>query len=117
MKTLELLRRAKRLIKNKNNWCQGYYARDSDGQIVEANTPEARQWCATGALMKIGNDMQMTCVYGMDFCAQTELVEGTTKSIALFNDKFEHEDVMLMFDQAIALAREEDGAYRTSSRA
>lgn len=49
-----LLRDARKLIANKKRWCQGYFAVDKNGHEVEASDSEAAQFCALGAIKKVG---------------------------------------------------------------
>lgn len=49
---------------DRHGWCQGAYARDKDGEIVRANDPAARSFCAEAALsMSYPNTYQFVCAF------------------------------------------------------
>jgi len=53
--TAEILRKAADLIEPEGKWTQGYYARNSSGDIRVATDSEAVCWCAIGAIRKVSH--------------------------------------------------------------
>lgn len=51
------LRAAKKVIDTPEKWTKEAMARDSDGRIVFANSPDACRWCAAGAVERAAPDL------------------------------------------------------------
>lgn len=105
--TVEILKAAKALIADEENWTQTVYARDENGESVSATDPRAVCFCSRGAIDKItaGNgawegayDILLGLVTEDDDCI----------GVADFNDTHTHAEVLALFDRAIA--RAEGGA-------
>lgn len=110
MKTaLEILREARALISNPENWTRRTFARDASGVKVYARSPNADQFCAIGAVMHVtGTAIPALTVPGTPGREAWHLLEsGFGGSIAPRNDCWTHEKVLRGFDRAIALAEEQ----------
>ena len=104
----EILVLARRLISNPGHWCKDSMAKKkASGRFVGCSVAdwEACQWCATGAIdASIPSDAWVPHIEGRreaweimgNVCSMDNMVE--------FNDHPEtkHEDVLDVFDQAIA---------------
>ena len=53
MSKRDVLIAARALLAKRGNWTRGYFAVDSAGNEVLANSPKACKWCALGALGKV----------------------------------------------------------------
>jgi len=100
----DILREAKRLIEEKG-WTQGTYARDSRGEACDWNGATALCFCAEGAMFAAAEALRADA--GAE-CAAGFLIEQVTPapSIVAYNDQpgRSREDVIAIFDKAIALA-------------
>ncbi len=114
MNTIEILKKARALLSDPDNWAQGDYAflSENDGALnVDWKSPIAACWCPAGALLKVSQ--------GQAAAALVELAQGlpSTKvvfligdsdkeidQIATWNDAPErtHAEVLQHFDEAIA---------------
>lgn len=98
--TVETLRNAKARIEK--GWCRGVLARNSKGEETTPNGPDAVRWCAFGA---IG-----TTDEALGAADRALIMAHGNYYVAEWNDEPEREveDVLRLFDRAIALA--ESGA-------
>ena len=96
-----LLTNARKVIAKPENWCTEMYAIDSNGDPCIETDMKAEQWCATGACYAVQDELQ--CVH----TAITFLQRAVHSSVTRFNDTKTHEEVLKMFDDAIALANAE----------
>ena len=55
MQAVEYLKQVKALIEKPENWAKDNFARKSNGNATQINSPEACSWCLTGALMKVSD--------------------------------------------------------------
>lgn len=94
--TLLVLRDAKAKIEQ--GWCQRALARDASGDWVHARGPEAVQWCALGALQAVTNSLLQEEIPAWKLL--TSLTPG--HSISLYNNTHSKEEVLSLFDKAIA---------------
>jgi hypothetical protein len=103
MKASQLLIQAKALITDPEHWTQGVYARThKDGQDTNSYHPEAVCFCSLGALHRVTKDPLTFEAYYM---AKRRLSKAMGhQSIAGFNDTHPHAEVMVAWDEAIALA-------------
>ena len=99
----ELLVKAKKLIKDKDNWCTRAFARDSFGTSVLPADKSACKWCASGAVLCVesaypesSETRALQLLETFAFC----------HSAAYTNDEYGHAAVMTMYDKAIAYAKE-----------
>lgn len=97
--TAEILKKARELIKDPENWTQKACARDKYGYEVEVDSKEAYCFCTIGAIAKVSGR-------STDGDARNVLrdIIGGSRSIANFNDGHTHPQVLDVFDRAIALA-------------
>ena len=93
----QLLQKARALIEDPAHWTQGALARDSAGNEVFPNSPQAVCFCAEGAL---------ACAFEGTFDLKERagryLDIETEKPLWTFNDSHTHEEVLNAFDKAIA---------------
>jgi hypothetical protein len=98
MTTLEVLKAARELIATPDKWSQGAMARNADGRPVWAAANDAVCFCAEGAIQRAGAGM-----FNRAFNVVVDLVE-TGDPLHRFNDASttSHEDILALFDRAIA---------------
>ena len=118
--TIAVLRRARDLVFDEQRWCKGSFARTWFGIPVPPQSALARRFCAIGAIMRAGRELQLRT---QDACLilqwQVRPVEGWnddaeqnyTEVTAAFraadwNDHPErkHAEVIAAFDAALAEA-------------
>lgn len=102
MKPSDILKDAKAKIEKPENWIQGNYYANSDGQFV-GTWSEADCFCSLGALRaanKIENDFSLR---GVDY-----LEEAMESEIDAFNDTHKHAEVLAAFDKAIKTATRDE---------
>lgn len=104
MKSSEILRAAKKLIENENNWIKGAFALDDEDNEVLGNDKKACKFCSLGALQCVQNTRELPSLYLRD--------AANTTSVSRFNDDHSHQEVMEMFDKAIALAEKDENQKR-----
>ena len=96
----QLLIAARALIEKPEHWTQEVHARDSAGNKVSPNSSKAVCFCAHGALVRVFNK-----TYGLEEEKATAyLKKQTGTAIWTFNDSHTHEEVLNVFDKAIASA-------------
>ena len=96
----EKLMVAKEVISDPAKWCRGVYARGADGWSREVSSEEACQFCTLGALMRVN-------AYGVGVSVLKTCLPDDYANVAAFNDSATHEQVMQLFDCAIAKASEQ----------
>jgi len=117
MKTEDLLRKARKRIENKQNWCKGYAAVDKDGLfITPTGSPAAVSWCAMGAIrressvhygrMYLGRYRRYTKENVAALKARKALVDVLPEKFVVlsrYNDHPEttHAEILELFDRAI----------------
>ena len=101
--TLQILRKARKLIEKRERWIKFHLAETKDGGVVPATSKAAVLFCALGALQRAANtdswDFPATDAFGKAI--------GTDK-IGFWNNRPRrtHAQVLRAFDKAIAkLAR------------
>ena len=112
----DTLKRARDKIQQEHNWTQGALARKRDGEIVEPQHPEARQWCAMGALYACDPSMyaawdienllrlivQVDSGYNGSDADDAEFPSLT--SFNYFNDDYAtHQDIIGIFDKTLEI--------------
>lgn len=107
----ELLKKAKQVIEDPRQWCQGHYGYDADGNQCSASYHGCVKRCALGALrFVVGGDIDLTEQESMYDRAvnlmKRSLFGGitTSHSVAKFNDRATHAQVMELFDRAMKAA-------------
>ena len=99
---LLIIQRAREIIDDQR-WCRGSYARGKAGASVSVHHPDARRFCAMGALLLAASEL---C--GTDTSAASNLAHETAKllsptgSLVFINDFSGHAAVLSLFDAAIA---------------
>lgn len=103
------------VIADPEHWTQGTWARDADGESVDAFSPDAVRWCAVGAMEKVertigkvdpDSELSGFILWGKSrkYLRKTvsELnIEKVGSSIHMYNDSHSHDDVLRVLDQAI----------------
>jgi len=105
MNTADILKAAKAKIANPANWMQGFYARDINGNELIGNEPGAVCFCAIGAIESV----QGIEHHGNGWAERPVelLCEAANQQIAIYNDGHTHEEVLAVYDKAIAAAEKE----------
>ena len=113
MKPSELLIKAKAVIADPKHWTQDWYARDAEGQDMDACNPDAVCWSSVGAFEKVAyeEDTYSTLFAAMGYLAKVADECGYSRIID-FNDNSSHEAVMKAWDKAIKLAEEAENENR-----
>ena len=96
--TMTVLRRARDLIANEQNWCKGSFARSWFDVPVLPQSTFARRFCAIGAIMRAGRELPMRT---QDACLA--LQRQTMQPVEDWNDDpaRTHADVIAAFDAAL----------------
>jgi hypothetical protein len=99
----DVLVAARKTLTNLKHWTQRYYAKDENGDYVEANNPHAVCWCSIGAIMLAAKTDYMWDDDSIIARAQRSLEEQIGgSSITTWNDQLaSHQDVLNAFDAAI----------------
>ena len=98
MSALGILQHARSIIASPLNWTTKAAARDINGNWVDVFSPAACSFCSFGALRKAGGKK-----WNPDFMrAFTVLDAEVGGTFQLFNDVSTHEEVLAMWDRAIA---------------
>lgn len=103
---LDLLKRARAKIEDKENWCQRAYARNKSGFCVAPWQSNACTFCAYGAIYSFREFN-----YDVRALAEDRLVCAVPPgevSPATVNDVLGHQAVLDMYDKAIALLQGAD---------
>lgn len=106
MNTFEVLTAARELISVPERWTQGVHARNISGIAVATKGNLATCWCADGAINRVS---------GTDFvaeCAAYERLDNVCfklfgEGFIAYNDSHTHEEILALFDVAIAETKEE----------
>ena len=102
MNPVQKLQAAKALIDTPAKWCQEVYTKEG---------PEGTQYCALGAMDTVGEkEMRPNSAREFLYRAEGKLKGAWSYGIVSYNDGGSHEDVMLLFDTAIELAKEATSA-------
>lgn len=122
METLEVLEKARALITPPEAWTTKSFAREKpsiacpEGMGVQASAPEAVCWCAIGACRKAAGVKKL---FDENYAASDRAVQALGKvlrpegwkgsyfeAVHSYNDEHSHDDVLALFDRAIAAERE-----------
>lgn len=97
-----VLRKALALITDPSRWIKGDYAQTRDGARAEVGTRKAYKFCARGAVTQAGDTAS---AHNAITRAARLLSDGFNLSAGVigFNDTRTHEDVLSLFDVAIAI--------------
>ena len=105
MQAIDVLKNAKAVIADPQNWCQGHLATDNKGNEVDTTNEKATCFCALGALYKsfdkLGN-WNYDALQAMNDVVQ---MNSDYDTITAFNDETDrkHSDVVRMFNKAIVM--------------
>jgi hypothetical protein len=100
----EQLRAARDVIRRPEAWTKGASARDSNGAVVVAHSPNAVAWCTTGACRRRVRTVSLERA-----ALLAALSPKWDCSVSLFNDDpaTTHRMVMLLFGRAIKWAEKQ----------
>jgi hypothetical protein len=104
MDMLKIIKDARNMIAKPENWTQGVCARDIDGNEIGIDSPKAVCWCSLGALNEVYSDVTYDGWWALINFLNQEVGFG---HVATFNDSHTHEEVLAMFDKAIAILESE----------
>lgn len=110
MTCLEVLRRARKLLTPQDNWTKFVAARDGTGMACSAHAPEARAFCALGALYSVTDAPTDKARDALAWEAREVLAKHLPtgyRQVRDFNDasNTRHKDVLGLFDRAIQSRR------------
>jgi hypothetical protein len=96
-----LLIDARKLLTDPKNWTQQVAARNAQGHETQAKSVTAVCWCSLGALTHCRPDVEdRAYIYNVAY--ETLLQATPNGMVASFNDNSTHEEVLELFDRAIA---------------
>lgn len=103
---LDVLKKARKLISNRENWIKGYSARDREGNCTSSAGAKAYSFCSTGALWAVVKNQNEDLYYEPRNLLQSEIRKLPKQhyySVVDFNDdpKTTHKQVLSIFDRAI----------------
>lgn len=101
--TKEILIAARKKIENRRNWIQRLSACRVDGSHCPPTDSAAVGWCALGAIRSIvGEGAEENVLFEKAYATINAVSDS--RFIAGFNDTSTHEQVLALFDKAIANA-------------
>lgn len=107
MRIIEILEKARNIIKDRGRWTVGSYARSLHGESVASLSQEAYSFCAMGAVRRarlVGislDDSAVSDISNADKVLRKKAVERGYMGISELNDEGDHDRVLDMFDRAI----------------
>lgn len=114
MKSSQVLMKAKELIATPDAWTKDELAKDAFGVATDPLGPNARCYCSIGATIKAnhfyGSTSNTRSRAYLSMAVQELVPETTIPAVSDYNDTHTHEEVMTMFNKAIALAKEDENA-------
>ena len=120
MTPLETLKAARELISDESAWCRRAFARNSKGDSVRSNAPDAVQFCVKGAIYNV-HDVEELTEQSLPAVAVIEDLSALTKLLhnmwdcGYYNNARSHGEVLELLDTAIA--REKDGKFSSNQAA
>lgn len=102
--TVRILTHAKALISDKEHWIQNDFATNANGKSILIGDDMATNFCAVGANQKAAGFGKSDISRPYLVAATYIMTLGAHSHIAKFNDSATHEEVMELFDIAIAWA-------------
>ena len=96
--------------KIEKGWCQGVAARDINGESVHATSSDAVQFCILGALGSVRGRISVEGTSWLYHAIHNGAPKLGGFTISAYNDApwRTQEEVLAIFDKAIALAEEEE---------
>lgn len=114
MKTLTILKRARKLLTNPKRWCQGRFAKDKWGNGCNVNDERAYQFCIAGAVEHVSGGVDYDP--GSEYQEAIDILNRSVRggSTIVFNDmpKRKHAQVLAAFDKAIVRAEKAELAAK-----
>lgn len=114
MKTSQVLMKAKELIATPDTWTKDELAKDAFGVATDPLGPNARCYCSIGAVIKAhhfyGSPAGTRGRAYLSRAVREIAPETPVPPVSDYNDTRTHEEVLAMFDKAIALAKEDENA-------
>jgi hypothetical protein len=96
MKTLEILKSARKKIEKPENWTKHAFARDAEGGVLdEIWISFGACFCASGAIIAAGGELHQEAYNRVNNHMGLD-------TLSTFNDSHSHAEVLEMFDRAIA---------------
>ncbi len=99
---LLIIQRAREIINDEQHWCRGSYARGKAGISVAVNDPDARRYCAMGALLVAASELCSDDLTASNLAHDIAKIISPTGSLVFVNDHYGHSAVLSLFDVAIA---------------
>ena len=102
MNLVDFFKAARNLIENKDNWCVGAYAMTENGGVCPITDPNAKKFCAIGAMERVSfihddNSVLIVQAYGQLFKS------GILSFVALNDARIHgHENVIKAYDKVIS---------------
>jgi hypothetical protein len=100
---LIVIQRAREIISDEQHWCRGSYARGKAGISVAVNDPEARRYCAMGALLLAASELSSNDATASSLAYDIAKIVSPTGSLVFVNDHYGHSAVLSLFDVAAAV--------------
>ena len=102
----ELLSKARKLIENPENWLQGDFSRDAEGNPCFSTEENAVCFCSIGALRRatssgVDNHRNYRWATPTYIAARVALQVKMGTFVDTFNDSHTHQEVLAKFDEAI----------------
>lgn len=99
-KVRQILKRAKLLVNS--GWCRGTEAKGRNGKPVDATSPHAYRFCATGAVVRAAHDLKYGKMQAELSVRTLDNTEGYFGSAVALNDQCSSKrKVLELFDAAI----------------
>lgn len=103
MKLSEILILAKSKIDTEDKWCQKSAAKDSLSRPCVILNNDASRFCSYGALVLVSDGN-----FSIQFKAQDLIESVAGMRITFLNDIYSHNEVMQLWDKAIAKAKQQE---------
>ena len=100
---LLIIQRAREIISDERRWCRGSYARGKAGISVAVNDPDARRYCAMGALIVAASELCSDDAAASSLARDIAKIVSPTGSLVFVNDHYGHSAVLSLFDVATAV--------------
>ena len=98
----QIIARARELIQDERNWCQGYLAIDERGLGIDPASTQAVKRCALGALLAAAYELinDKNSAYELAVNALRPLCGSN--GLVVINDHSGHTAVLALFDEGLA---------------
>lgn len=105
---LKVLRKAREILSDKTRWTQEYLARDADGNVIDACSPDAQCFCIMGALYRAAGKRGTASAAGATRVLNCFVPQVHYDDIADVNDSpGGYRKVLRLLDKGIALLEED----------